>query len=141
MPLVTPKEKLIAIYNQDRVNNGLAVIVADDFNLDPPQNYSGSRSPKNTRVYLTPKPSSANVGRITLYYNRIDLATIASLMVTKTTQTNVVDLLTQINDELGVTLVASDIVNTTLPSAGPFTLTATATNLIYTGSTNVAYAP
>ena len=141
MPLVTPKEKLIAIYNQDRVNNGLAVIVADDFNLDPPQNYSGSRSPKNTRVYLTPKPSSANVGRITLYYNRIDLATIASLMVTKTTETNVVDLLTQINDELGVTLVASDIVNTTLPSAGPFTLTATATNLIYTGSTSVAYAP
>lgn len=141
MPLVTPKEKLIAIYNQDRVNNGLAVIVADDFNLDPPQNYSGSRSPKNTRVYLTPKPSSANVGRITLYYNRIDLATIASLMVTKTTETNVVDLLTQINDELGVTLVASDIVNTTLPSTGPFTLTATAINLIYTGSTSVAYAP
>ena len=115
--------------------------MADDFNLDPPQNYSGSRSPKNTRVYLTPKPSSANVGRITLYYNRIDLATIASLMVTKTTQTNVVDLLAQINDELGVTLVASDIVNTTLPSASPFALTATATNLIYTGSTSVAYAP
>lgn len=141
MSLVTPKEKLIAIYNQDRVNNGLAVIVADDFNLDPPQNYSGSRSPKNTRVYLTPKPSSANVGRITLYYNRIDLATITSLMVSKTTEANVIDLLTQINDELGVSLVASDMVNTTLPSAGPFTLTATATNLIYTGSTSVAYAP
>lgn len=141
MPLVTPKEKLIAIYNQDRVNNGLAVIVADDFDLDAPAVYSGSRSPKNTRVYLTPKPSSANVGRITLYYNRIDLATITSLMVTKTTEANVVDLLSQINDELGVTLVTSDVVNTTLPSTGPFTLTATATNLIYTGSTSVAYAP
>ena len=141
MPLVTPKEKLIAIYNQDRINNGLGVIVADDFNLESPQIYSGSRSPKNTRVYLTPKPSSANVGRITLYYNRIDLATITSLMVTKMTETNTVDLLAQISDELGVTLFASDIVDTTLPNTGPFTLTATATNLLYTGSTNVAYAP
>jgi hypothetical protein len=76
-----------------------------------------------------------------LYYNRIGLATITSLMVTKTTEANVVDLLSQINDELGVSLIASDIVNTTLPSTGPFTLTATATNLIYTGSTSVAYAP
>lgn len=141
MSTITPQEKLFAIYNLDRTNNGLPVIDATDFIVGDPEVYSGSRSPKNTRVYLTPKPSSSNIGRITLYYNRIDFATITTLMVTKGAAVNVVDLLPQINEELGITLVAADISNTTLPTTGPFTLTATAVNLVYTGSTNVAYAP
>ena len=92
-------------------------------------------------MYLTPKPASVNIGRITLYYDRISLATITTLMVKKTTETKTVDLVGQLSDELGVVLTASDIVDTTLPSTGPFTLTATATNLIYTGAVQVAYEP
>ena len=141
MATPTPKEKLVAIYNADRVSNRLAVIDGAEFDIEAPVAYSGSRSPKNTRVYLTPKPASVNIGRITLYYDRISLATITTLMVKKTTETKTVDLVGQLSDELGVVLIASDIVDTTLPATGPFTLTATATNLMYTGSVQVAYEP
>lgn len=141
MATPTPKEKLVAIYNAGRVSNGLPVIDGAEFDIEAPVAYSGSRSPANTRVYLTPKPASVNVGRITLYYDRISLSTITTLMVKKTTETKTVDLVGQLSDELGVVLTASDIVDTTLPATGPFTLTATATNLMYTGAVQVAYEP
>jgi hypothetical protein len=136
---IDPKAKLFAIYNQDRINNGLPTIMPDDFDMGTPEAYSGSRSPKNTRLYLQPKPSSSAVGRITLYYDRINLATITNLTLVKASEANIVDLLPKINTELGVALVAADIVNTTLPASGPFNLTASATNLVYTGTTSVAF--
>lgn len=139
MPTINPKEKLVAIYNLDRTNNGLQPILETEFDFGAPETYSGPRSTKNTRIYLTPKASSASVGRITLYYDRINLATITTLAVVKAAEVNVVDMLPKLNEELGITLVAADITNGVLPASGGFTLTASATNILYSGTTNVAY--
>ena len=110
-----------------------------DFDFGTPEPYSGSRSTNNTRLYLTPKAGSTAVGRITLYYNRIALSSITGLTVVKGSAVNIVDLLTQINTELGVELVEADIVNGVLPATVGFSLTASSANLIFTGTTSVAY--
>lgn len=138
MALLTPKEKLMAIYNADLVANGKPVIVPDDFDMSPPAAYSGPRSTKTTVIYLQPKAASPNIGLATIYYNRINLASITTLRVAKGSSTTLTELLADLNLELGLAFVASDFSPVALPSApGTFTLTATAGNLAFTGATTV----
>lgn len=135
------KDKIFAVYNALRVADSKPTVLANDFVMGVPADYNGPSSPKNTRLYMSPSATSPSVGRITLYYDRIDLVDITTLAITKGAAIMISDVLEQINDELGIELAVTDIVDAALPPAGPFTLTASAANLIYKGSCSVAYNP
>ena len=85
------------------------------------------------------KSTSAAFGRITVYYNRINLATITGQKVVKGSATTVTQLLPEINEELGVELTSLDIEEAPLGIASTFTLTAAPNSYIFTGSTIIGY--
>jgi hypothetical protein len=138
-PLLNPRTKIVAIYNKVRVDRGLTPIVEADFEFSNPTPYSGIKSVKNTRIYLTPRASSSQIGRITVYYDRISLSTITGAKVVRGTATTVTQLLSEINEELGIELTNNDIEEAPLGVTPTFTLTASPTSLIFLGSTQVGY--
>lgn len=138
-PELNPKIKLAAIYNLKRVEKGLLPINIDDYNFTLPLPYSGPRSVKNTKVYLLPKTSTAEFGRITIYYDRIDLATITGAKVSKGTATAVSQLIDEINEELGIYLDVLDIEEAVLTADPTFVLTASPQCLLFTGQTTMGY--
>lgn len=138
MALLTPKDKLMAVYNAELQANGKPTIDPADFDMSAPAAYSGPRSTRNTVIYLQPLAASPSFGLATIYYNRVNLATVTSVRVTKGSAATLTDLLPALNIQLGLEFVAADFSPVTLPSApGTFTLTATSTNLVMTGSTTV----
>lgn len=136
-PELNPKNKLISIYNLLRTADGQVPLDLEDFNFGTPVPYSGLRSAKNTKITLSPKNSASIYGKSILYYNRIDLATLDNFAVVKGTATTVLGLLPAINEELGVELEDFDVLEAALGAGPSFTLTASATNLIFTGSTSI----
>ena len=118
MSNISMKDKIIANYNADLVANSKPPIVGAEFTAGTPATYNGPVAAKDTRLYLTPLAASPNVGRITLYYDRLDFADITSLAITKGAAVMISDILSQINDELGILLEASHIVDAALPSTG-----------------------
>ena len=103
-PLLNPKSKIVAVYNKVRVDRGLPAINEVDFEFSNPVPYSGIKSTKNTRIYLTPRANSSQIGRITVYYDRINLSTVVGAKVIRGTATTVSQLLTEINEELGLSV-------------------------------------
>ena len=138
MALLTPKEKLFAVYNALRAGNGQPAINPDDFDMSPPQAYAGPRSNSNSVFYLQPKASSPSFGLATIYYNRVNLSSITTIRISKGSASTFADLLTPLNTELGLSFALTDFASVTIPAApGSFTLTATTGNLILTGSTTI----
>lgn len=138
-PELDPKNKLISIYNLMRSGDGQVALELSDFNFGTPEPYTGLRSEKNTRIMLIPKNSMSIYGRSILYYNRIDLSTIDNFSVVKGSATTVLGLLPAINAELGVELEDFDVEEAALGTGTSFTLTASPTNLIFTGSTTIDF--
>lgn len=138
-PALNPKQKIISIYNKERADRGLSAININDYEFSNPTPYTGIKSTKNTILYLTPKSTSAQFGRITLYYNRINLNTITGARVIKGSATTVTQLLSEINEELGVELANFDIEEAILGTSPTFTLTASPLSYIFIGSTQVGY--
>ena len=136
-----PIEKLYALYNQNRFNRGLMPIIPAEFEMQEPIVYSGPRSPKNTKIQLIPKTITNVFGTINFFYDREDMATsIINPKITKGTLLTIHEALPDINNELGVILYTSDVLNGPLGTTG-FTLTAKPTNLVFTGSVNFTYYP
>lgn len=136
-PDLDPKNKIVAVYNKDRTVNSLSTINRADYTFSLPEAYSGPRSTKNTRVKLTPKADTGIYGNITLYYNRISLATLTGFSVVKGTATTAIGLLPALNEELGVELTAIDINEVALGVSSSFVLTASNQCLIFIGSTTI----
>lgn len=138
-PLLNPKNKIVAVYNKDRADRGLLPIDPNDYDFSNPSPYSGVKSTKNTRIYLTAKQASSQFGRITIYYDRINLATITGAKVIKGSATTVTQLIDAINEELGVELSNADVEEAALGITPTFTLTASPISLIFIGSTSIGY--
>lgn len=138
-PLLSPRSKIIAVYNKVRLDRGLPAILEADFEFSNPFTYVGVKSTKNTRIYLTPKANSSQIGRITVYYDRIDLSTIVGSKVIRGSATTVTQLIPEINEELGVELTNNDVEEAPLGVTPTFTLTASPTSLIFVGSTSIGY--
>ena len=136
---LNPKLKIVAIYNKRRVDQGLSPINVADYSFSNPIQYAGVKSTKNTRIYLTPNTSSSQFGRITIYYDRIDLSSVVGARVIKHDATTIVELLPSINEELGVELSALDIVDGQLTDNLNFVLRASPNSLVFTGSTSIGY--
>lgn len=139
IPELNPRNKLISIYNLLRTADGQVPFDLEDFNFGTPVPYSGPRSTKNTQIILSPKNSLSIYGKTILYYNRIDLATLENFSVVKGTATTVLGLLSAINEELGVELEDFDVQEAALGIGADFVMTASATNMIFTGSITIGF--
>lgn len=138
-PDLDPKIKIMAVYNKLREDASNPTLDIEDYNFGLPEPYSGPRSPKNTRIKLTPKPSTGIYGYILLYYNRIDLSTLTGFSVEKGSATTVLGLLPAINEEMGVELEPTDVEEAPLGTGTSFTLTASPQNMIFIGSTEIDF--
>jgi hypothetical protein len=136
-PDLDPKVKLISVYNAYRAANNKDPLEVTDYNFGVPEEYSGPKSTKNTKIILTPTPTSPAYGTIILYYNRIDLANLTGFSVEKGSATTVLGLLDKINEELGVELTPMDVEEAALGAGSSFTLTVTDQCMIFYGSTTI----
>lgn len=134
MAIPTIKTKFFAVVNKHLTDNGDPAIDPDDFLVNVPQVYTGTAYDRNTRLMLDAPLESTSVGRTTIYYDRINMATITGMQVEKGAATNLVDLLPAINELMGVQFLPADVVDVVLPSSGTFEMAASASNLIYIGA-------
>lgn len=130
-------EKIQARFNAKRTEASLPTVDFTGYTMSLPSSYSGPQSTSNTLLYATPDATSNNLGRLKMFLNRLDLSTAVGITVTRGTSTRIVNLLTQLSNELGVTLIADDINDDVLPSGSSFTLTASSSNRLFTGSTTI----
>ena len=138
-PDLDPRNKIVGVYNVLRIAAGKTAILATDYNFTLPLPYSGPRSPKDTIIKLTPKPTSPYYGTIILYYNRINLANLTGFSITKGSATTVLGVLAKINEELGVELTPNEINEGALPAVGSsFTLSVTSECMVFYGSALIA---
>lgn len=86
----------------------------DNFTLSDPQKPITTLPRKNTFVKLNPNLDSKFYGIKTIWYNRIHVNELGTIIVTRTTEQSLVDLLPQINEKYNLVLTASDIINQTL---------------------------
>lgn len=131
-------EKIQARFNAKRVENSLPVVDFTGYNMSLPESYSGPQSSSNTLIYAVPLAASENLGRLKIFLNRLNLSSAVGMSVVRGSATRIVHLLPQLSNELGVTLIADDIVDDVLPVGSSFTLTASSSNRLFTGSTTVA---
>jgi hypothetical protein len=134
MPVPDIKTKFFAVVNKHLSDNSKPTIDPDDFVVNVPQVYTGSAYNRNTRLVLDAPLDSTSVGRTTIYYDRINLATITGLQVEKGAFTTLHALLPSINELMGVEFLPADVVDITLPASGTFEMAATSSNLIYSGA-------
>ena len=134
----TINEKIQARFNAKRLENNLPPVDFTGYTMGNPEAYSGRQSTSNTLIYVNPVAASENLGRLKIFLNRLNLVQAVGMAVTRGSATKVSDLLPQLSNELGVVLTAQDIVDDTLPAGISFTLTASATNKLFVGSTTVS---
>jgi hypothetical protein len=134
----TINEKIQARFNAKRTENNLPVVDFTGYAMSLPEAYSGPQSTSNTLIYATPLAASNNLGRLKMFLNRLALSAAVGMSVQRGSATRVVQLLPQLSMELGVTLLPEDINDDQLPAGNSFTLTASSSNRLFTGSTTVA---
>lgn len=137
MPNPTIIEKIQARYNAKRVEAALPVVDFTGYEMALPVVYSGPQSTSNTLIYSVPLAESNNLGRLKIFLNRLSLSAAIGIVVTRGAFTDIHQLLPQLSNELGVTLITDDIVNAALTVSSTFTLTASANNRLFVGSTTV----
>lgn len=130
-------EKIQARYNAKRTEASLPIVDFVGYTMALPETYSGPQSTSNTLIYAVPLAASNNLGRLKIFLNRLNLSAAVGVVVTRGAFTSIVQLLPQLSNELGVTLIADDIVDGVLPSATTFTLTASSNNRLFVGNTTV----
>ncbi len=130
-------EKIQSRFNAKRVENSLPVVDFTGYTMSNPESYSGPQSTSDTLIYANPIPSSANLGRLKIFLNRLNLSQAVGVSVVRGSATRIVHLLPQLSNELGVNLIAEDIVDDVLPAGSSFTLTASSTNRLFVGHTTV----
>ena len=97
--------------------------------------YDSTQTGYNTAVDLFPSVQTYSIGKRTIYYNRISVSSIRTLTCQKGSAVNVSDLLSVINNLIGIRLTSNDITDQVLPDADSngnisFNLTASENSLI-----------
>lgn len=138
MSIPTVSQKFYAVVNKHLTNLSLPTINPADYNASTPEVYTGSAYPRNTRLVLDAPLESSVVGRTTIYYSRIDMATsLTGLVVAKGSATTLLELLPALNEAIGIQFGPNDVVPVNLPASGSFTLQASTTNLLYSGQVSI----
>lgn len=124
------KESALLVYDQvNRDNPDLVVKLTPAIAALTSGPTSVTLNQRNTKAVFTGYPGTGVQGNVTVYYDRINLATLFNFVPTvaiKDTVLTVRDALPAINDALGLTLVASDLqspdASLPKPSVSPQTL-------------------
>ena len=90
-----------------------------EFNFSDPVAVAVPTPTHNTMIRMVPYVHSGYYGSRKVYYNRIHVSELGTISVTRGAALNVVDLLTQINDKLGILIKPTDIYDAVLPAAVP----------------------
>lgn len=132
-------EKIQARYNAKRTANSQPVVDFAGYTMSAPEVYSGPQSADNTLLYANPTAASPNFGRIKIFLNRSNMNTAVGITIKKGTATRVSQLLVQLGNEFGLTFTADDFVDDVLGAGSTFTLSASVSNRLLTGSTTVSF--
>ena len=145
LPLDITKTPEELIFDKINAVNGLQLDF-DDFVFEPPQAYSNAAHPQaNTSVKIVPKVTSLYYNSFTVTYKRMSLAAILNnpaVSIVRVAQTQLSELIGQINSEYNINLSATDYYDTALvpvdpldPDAEvPVMVTAQADSLLFIGS-------
>lgn len=143
------KESALLVYDQvNRDNPDLVVKLTPAIAALTGGPTSVTLNQRNTKAVFTGYPGTGVQGNVTVYYDRINLATLFNFVPTvaiKDTVLTVRDALPAINDALGLTLVASDLqspdASLPKPSASPQTLKLNISGNCpaFTGSLTISY--
>lgn len=123
------KATLMQLYNTDKHDP----LLVTDYDFVNPVQYSGLFSTKNTKLYMVPKPNSGKYGRITLYYNRIDLSNFEGFTVTRGVKTSTLDVCDELNDHYGINLYPDDLLPDLITGAPTLFITASPSSLMFIG--------
>lgn len=130
-------EALLALVNKHEGIN----IRFEDVTFLSPQIPTEALPVRNTKVRLAPKATSGFYGVKTIWYNRIHIASLGSLIVPQGTATKVSDLLPAINVKYGIYITPSDIIdgNIGVPVNGQVTVNLNISNnsLVFYGGATV----
>ena len=141
---MTPLEKLIAVFNRHRADNGELPITASDYVISAPSPYKGPMSDRNTRITLrTKKPVNGKYKIYYLYYNRINLSEIKlDLIIDRGDALTLADLLARcLNDEMRVDFDNDDFERVVFEDGAiSFRLKATSRNIIFIGEQDILFA-
>ena len=141
---MTPLDKLIAVFNRYRADNGELPITASDYVISAPMPYKGPMSDRNTRITLrTKKPVNGKYKIYYLYYNRINLTDIKlELIVDRGNALTLADLLAEnLNDEMRVDFDNDDFERVVFEDdAIGFMLKASSRNIIFTGEQYILFS-
>lgn len=128
------KAVLLALYNAKEGTN----LQLSDFAFSMPIMPTENNPIRNTKIKLYPYAASGYYGVKTIYYNRIHLSELGTIRVTRGNAVTLVDLLPAINNKYGVDILATDVVNYTLPALT--TSQDIVVDITFTGSSIVFYA-
>lgn len=101
-------------------NNGLDPSLRIDdtnFAFDPPINNPDAGVAKNTRMFARPVATSGRYGRVSIYYDRIDLDAVTDKpVITRGANTLWSQVVPLINSYYGINIVAADYTDGPLPA-------------------------
>ena len=115
----------------------------DDFEFGTPSAVTMPSPTHNTQIKLGPKAHSGYYGNRTIYYNRVHVSQLGTIVVEKGTATRVSHLLQKINDKYGILITELDIYDALLPDIPPgetnitLDLNFRPTSIIFYGGTQI----
>lgn len=135
----TSHDRLVEMINQDNDSNLQEGV---DFTIGAPSLYSDGTTFRNTTVTLTPAPGTTYQGPQDIFFRRLNFNVLqdlpplfVDLVELQDVPFSIVDILPQINEGLGLDLVAEDVINTTYDTKrSTYILTAAAESLAWVGS-------
>lgn len=150
-PLNIQRPPLEILMEQINIENSTELLVSD-FVFSLPEAATLSFSDINTKVVISPKPTSGYFGTREIFYKRMSIADILQnedVEILTTTEVDLEEIITQINTKFGINLTADDYVNVTLPTVDPLdpdaVLTVTVAinpdSYLFMGTTNLVLGP
>ena len=122
LPLDINKSGQEIIIEKVNAVNGLQLNF-NDFVFENPEPHSGAPyALANTKVKIVPKVTSQYYNAFTVYYKRMDIAEILNnplVTITRTTETDLSELITAINQAYNIHLTADDYYDSTLLPSDP----------------------
>ncbi len=130
------KDLIIATYNAKLIDNNIPTIDPAQYRLSLPHAYVGNKSNMNTKVSIVPMFGSGNQTRRNLYYNRINFSIMGAFSLSRV-GTLKSDLLDQLNDEFGLDIRTSDIVDGNLPDTNTVVIGANPNSHMFIGTVTI----
>jgi hypothetical protein len=137
--LPTTQEALSVIVNQYNHGKASNLQINDtDYVFLPPVINTDVANVGDTLLHVKHHPKTGKIGGINLYYNRINLSEITTeVIVKKGSFTLISQIISSINDALGLNLTAADYVDASILPVGSFTIQAASNSILFKNSLTI----